>query len=351
MLVCAVPSVVAAAGATEGYGAVPRVEATTASTSAVTANVSITGDIEARYLTDISFRTTGKLASRAVEVGAHVDANDVLAKLDPQQQLANVNDAEARLSSANSALAQAERTFDRQQTLLAGGGTSQVAYDQADLALVTAKSQVESAQAYLEIMREQLSFTDLRAEVAGIITARSAEVGQVVKAGQTVYTLAQDGPRDAVFNVYESLLANLSRGAQIDVMLVSNPRIRATATLRELAPMIDAASGTVKVKATIDSSPPEMTLGSVVVGSAHVGNADAITLPSSALFRWDGQPAVWIVDPKLSTVSLRTVKIERYGDARIVLSGGVSAGDRVVTAGAQFLRPGVKVIVVNDNAP
>jgi multidrug efflux pump subunit AcrA (membrane-fusion protein) len=121
--------------------------------------------------------------------------------------------------------------------------------------------------------------------------------------------------------------------------------------LRELAPMIDAASGTVKVKATIDSSPPEMALGSVVVGSAHVGNADAITLPSSALFRWDGQPAVWIVDSKLSTVSLRTVQIDRYGDARIVLSGGVSAGDRVVTAGAQFLRPGVKVIVVNDNAP
>ena len=99
----------------------------------------------------------------------------------------------------------AQATFDRQSYLLSSGFTTRVAYDQAQEQLRTAQSTLKSAKAELGTAREALGDTELHARAAGVITARSLEVGQVVQAAQSVFTLAQDGERDAVFDVPESM--------------------------------------------------------------------------------------------------------------------------------------------------
>ncbi|MGN6985862.1 hypothetical protein ACTHSL_13510, partial [Neisseria sp. P0008.S010] len=90
-------------------------------------------------------------------------------------------------------------------------------YDAAQAALRSSQSALAAAQAQLANAREQLGYTALIAEAPGVITARQAEVGQVVQATVPIFSLARDGERDAVFNVYESLLAEPAPDVPITV--------------------------------------------------------------------------------------------------------------------------------------
>ena len=81
------------------------------------------------------------------------------------------------------------------------GFTTQVLFDQAQQALRTAQSQVDNAEAQLHIAKDRVSYTELKARVAGSITARIAEAGEVVQPGQPVFQVARQDGRDAVFDV------------------------------------------------------------------------------------------------------------------------------------------------------
>ena len=309
----------------------------------VSADVVLTGDIQAQAQVNVSFRTNGKVSERHVEVGDHVEADRVLAVLEPLTQSANLDNAVATLASATAQLTQAKLTFERQRQLLAGGYTTRPTYDNAEQDQRTTQAAVDSAKAALGTAREQFSYTELRAGVAGMVTSRSVEVGQVVQAGTTVLVLAQDGPRDAVFNVYEALTARPPADRTLQVALQADPRVTTQGSVREISPTVDASSGTVRVKIGLESTPPAMSLGAVVTGRGRFAPHEAITLPWSALYRHDGRPAVWVYDPTKRTVSVRAVEIDRYGPDTIALKAGVEPGEQVVVAGIQFLRPGQAV--------
>ncbi len=105
------------------------------------------------------------------------------------------------------------------------------------------------------------------------------------------------------------------------------------------------------MKVALDAVPPRMSLGAVVLGHARLRPREAVTLPWSALFRWKGDPAVWVHDPKTGTVTPRAVGIDRYAPSGIVLADGVTPGEQVVTAGIQFLTPGQAVSVAGEGTP
>jgi len=323
------------------------VEVTLAKAQPYVPNVLLTGSIEPRFSSNIAFRISGKIEQRLVEIGDHIAADQVLARLDPQVQRANLDAAKAGLVSAQALLTQASATFDRQSELLKSGYTTRQTYDQAEQQFRTQQAAVESARAAVGTAEEQLGYAELKAGVAGIITARIAETGQVVQAGQTIFTVAQDGPRDAVFDVYEALLVD-PPSRNVRVFLQADPSVAATGTVREISPTIDPASGTVKLKVGLDSVPPRMSLGAVIVGVGTFKPRPTIVLPRSALFRWQDLPAVWLFDPKSRTVTPKIITIDRYAGEELVLSDGVASGDTVVTAGIQFLRPGQIVGVAGD---
>lgn len=320
-----------------------RVRVVAARRTPIASEAVLTGDIQPQAQVNVAFRTNGKVAQRRVEVGDHVEADQVLAVLEPLTQQANLDNAKAALASAEALQTQAKMSFERQKQLLAGGYTTRTTYDNAEQQLRTTQAAVDSARAALGTAQEQFSYTELRAGVAGIVTSRSFEVGQVVQSGQTVLVLAQDGPRDAVFNVYESLLAHPPVDGTIAVTLQSDPAVTATGTVREVSPTVDAKSGTVRVKIGLKATPPAMGLGAVVVGRGRFAPRESVVLPWSALYRYDGKPAVWIYDPSARTVSIRTVEIDHFGPDIIALKRGVEPGERVVVAGIQFLRPGQTV--------
>ena len=86
-----------------------------------------------------------------------------------------------------------------------------------------------------------------------------------------------------------------------------------------------------------------MRLGSTVTGFMDLDGTDGIEIPATALTRSDGSAAVWVVDPKALTVSLRRVEIQTQNAVNVKIGAGLKAGDLVVTAGVQALSPGQKV--------
>ncbi len=303
-------------------------------------NIVLTGDVAARVTSELSFRVGGQIQERKADVGDRVVAGQILATLDPREQEANLAAAQADVDAREAQLRQADSTFDRQKSLIGQGFTTRREYDQAEAAWRSGQSAVDSAKAQLGTTRDQLDQTTLRAGAAGVLIARKAEAGEVVQAASTVYILAQDGPRDAVFNVYESIFVKERAREPIHVALVSDPRIERPAVIREVSPVVDTASGTVRVKFEITDPPPEMTLGAAIVGTGRFKPRPIIALPWTVLASDAGKPAVWVVDPATKAVSLRRIDIEAHEPGRILVRGGLAPGQIVVSRGQQLLRPG-----------
>ena len=139
--------------------------------------VSLTGEIKARVQSDLSFRFSGRVAKRLVDVGDRVKAGQVLASLDTTQQEADLTVAQAGVLAAESNVTQLSAAFDRQKTLLKSGFTAKVKYEDAEKALIGAQSALDNAKATLETAKEQQSNATLRAPSDGIITARAGEAG------------------------------------------------------------------------------------------------------------------------------------------------------------------------------
>lgn len=312
--------------------------------------VTLTGEVVAHVQTNLSFRVSGQITEWLADVGSHVTAGEVLARIDPSEQKADVEAAEAAVRAAEAQVRQASSAFERQKSLLAKNSTTQEAFDQAQTALQTAQGSLDSSKALLGTSRDALSYTELKADADGIITVRNAETGQVVQAAQTMFSVARDGPRDAIFDVYESLLFEKPSEPKIQLSLVSDPSVKTEGVISEVSPTIDTATGTVRVKIAMDTTPDRMTLGAPVIGFASSKPAKLIILPWTSLSALDGQPAVWVVDGKNGTVSRKPVKVASYETGRVLISEGIEKGENVVVEGAKMLRPGQAVDVIGEQA-
>jgi RND family efflux transporter MFP subunit len=311
--------------------------------------VSLTGEIQPRYQADIGFRVNGKILERPVDVGTQVKKGDLLARLDPQQYRQDLAVAKAEVAKADAEVTRAQAQEYRQRELLKNGHTTEVAYDQALKTFKTAQAQADAARAKQVQASENLGYTDLKADNDGVISAVGADAGQVVSAGQMVVKLAQPGEREAVFNVAEATFKTPRKNRSVAVELVSNRDIKTAGTVRYVSPQADPTTRTFTVRVSLPDAPPQMRLGASVVGSVTMNEGQSITIPGSALFQKDGQPAVWLVD-KDSTVQLKPITVERYQGDAVVVGSGLAQGDVVVTGGVQKLLPGQKVRLMQASA-
>ncbi|TFF42968.1 efflux RND transporter periplasmic adaptor subunit [Pseudomonas sp. RIT623] len=335
-------SVLSGCGKEEVGQVLPRVAVQQVQATDFAARVTLTGDVQARVQTDLSFRVGGKIIARSVDVGDHVKANQVLARLDPKDLQNNVDSAKAEVFAEQARVTQTSAAFVRQQKLLPKGYTSQSEYDSAEAALRSSQSALKAAQAQLANANEQLSYTALVSEADGVITARQAEVGQVVQATMPIFGLAVDGDRDAVFNVYESLLVAPSSEKNLTISMIDNPAITAQGHVREITPTVSAQSGTVQVKVALRDVPKGMALGAPVTVSASAHGKPSVELPWSALTKALSEPAVWVVGEG-DKAQLRKVQVARYLTGKVVISQGLEAGEVVVVGGGQLLNPGIQV--------
>src|SRR6266550_142853 len=307
--------------------------------------VSLTGQIQAKDQINLAFRIAGRLQERNVTVGDPVTPGQIVARIEPQDFQNALRSVEADLASAKAVLANAQATEGRQSELLSKGFATRVQYDQAEQGLKTAQ-----AQAKLQNARDNLAYTDLKSDVAGSVTAKGAEPGEVVAAGRMILQVARQGGRDAVFNVPSQLIRQSPKNPEVTVSLSDDPTIVAIGHVREVAPQADAATGTYVVKVALDNPPDAMRLGATIVGQVKVQSEPVIQPPGTAVTQSEGKPAVWLVDPEKKTVSLVPVTVGHYDTSSAVVAQGLKDGDLVVTAGVQALRPGQEVRLLETGA-
>jgi RND family efflux transporter MFP subunit len=312
--------------------------------------VVLTGHIQADDEAALAFRIGGRMIKRPVMVGDRVEAGQVLAELDPENEVNALRSAESALAAARAQLTYARSAFERQRQLLANGHTPRAQYDRAQKDLQNAESQVDDAEAQVKVATDRVSYTVLKADAPGTVTARGAEPGEVVQAGQMIVQLARQGGRDAVFDVPGQLLRAAPSDPEITVTLTDDPAVKAIGRVRTVAPQADPVTRTFEVKVGLSDPPAAMRLGSTVNGSVKLASEPVIAIPASALTESNRQPAVWIVDPKHSTVSLRNVELLRHDPGTVVIAQGLDTGDIVVTAGIQALHPGQKVRLLGSQS-
>ncbi len=302
-------------------------------------------EVRARVESRLGLRVAGKLVSRTAEVGQRVKAGQVLAQIDTADlKLAqDAAAAGARAAQTNYEFAAAE--FKRYQALREQGFIGALDLERREASLKAQKAALDQAQAQAQAQNNQASYGKLLAPAAGVVLGVEAEVGAVLAAGTTVVRVAHDGPRDAVFAVPEdqlpALRALLGKAGALQVVPWGGTA-GMQATVREIAAAADPATRTFLVKADMGGTP--LQLGQTVsVVIALPQQAGISKLPLSAVTQQQGQTAVWLVDRASMTVKAQAITVAGADDNSVVVSGGLSPGQIVVTAGVHALSPGQKV--------
>lgn len=313
--------------------------------------VTLTGTIQAQDDVNLAFRIGGQLLERNVNVGDRVSTGQVVARLDPSTWRDAVQAARANLAAAMARLVEARNEVERFEPLLPRGFVSRQMFDQAVEARNAAQALVDAAEAQVSTAETQLSYTDLLADGPGVVTARGAEPGEVVAAGQMIVRLAREGGRDAVFDVPARVKDQAQPDLDVTVSLSTDPRVQALGRVREVSPEADPVTRTFQVRVGLTEPPEALRLGSTVTGTVELGGGAGMTVPAAALTSAQGQPAVWVFDPATGTVALRPVEVARYELDRVLIAHGLADGELVVTAGVQTLRPGQQVRLLGAPPP
>jgi membrane fusion protein, multidrug efflux system len=312
--------------------------------------ITLTGRVEAEDEVALAFRISGRLLENSARLSDRLEAGQLVARLESQNELNGLRSAQANLAAAQAQLTQAQNHFERQDTLLTQGWTTRANHDQAKQARQTAQAQVDAAEAQLKVAGDLVSFTELKADAPGVVTAIGPLAGAVVQAGQMIAKLARKDGRDAVFDVPAQVIRSAPTDPQITVSLADDPTLTARGRVREVAPQANPQTRTFEVKIGLTDPPEAMRLGASVIGRMETESTPIIEIPATALTRVNSQPAVWIVDPSSQTVSMRNVDVLRFDQATVAVSQGLATGEIVVTAGVQALHPGQKVRLLGSES-
>lgn len=299
------------------------------------------GEVRARNETVLGFRIGGKIIARQADVGDQVKSGQILARLDAA-------DSGLQQSAAEAQLRLAEDEVKRFRELRDQGFVSQSALDAKETALKAAAAQAGLA-------RNQADYTSLLSDRAGVVSATLAEVGQVVAAGQPVLRVAQDGEREVLIAIPESRYNTVKVGmkAQIEMDMDNGTTRSLAGHVREISPAADAASRTYAARVSFDSRHSLVALGMTARVHLNSGAKDdakqarEFRVPLTAIFQQGDKAAVWIVAADRS-VSLRQVTVTAYRDDGALISGGIAAGERIISAGVHKLTAGEKIRIIEN---
>ena len=308
------------------------------------------GEVRARLEPELAFRIGGKVAKRLVEVGERVKKDQPLAELDPQDVRLQLEAMRAQVAAAEANLQTVRAERERYKTLLARNLVSRSQYDNTENLYRAGEARLKQVRAEFNVANNQAGYAVLRASDNGVVARRMVEVGQVVAAGQTVFTLASDGEREVLISLPEQAFERFKVGQEVAVELWSQPDQRFPGRIREMSPAADPQSRTFAARVAFSAGDTPAELGqSARVFIAHNGEVP-LAVPLSALSAEQGQPYVWVVDPADSSLKRRLVRIGAFGDKTVPVLEGLDASDWVVAAGVQVLREGQRVRPVDrDN--
>lgn len=311
----------------------------------------LAGTVVPRIESTLGFRVAGKIVAREVDAGTVVQAGQIIARIDPTDYRLAVDNARAALVSADADYARAKADLERYQALRGSSAFMAQTLDQRQSLASTAQARIDQAKSQLSTAENNLAYTELKADAAGIITAVQAEVGQVLAQGQGVVKLAHSDQLEILVGVPEHRLKAVREARDVTFELWSDAGHRHMARLRELSPSADPMTRTYPARFSVVEPPAFIGLGMTATLTLSRSEGTSLAeVPLAAIFQQGTQPAVWVVDRASGAVALRPVTIARWRDDTALIASGVSDGEIVATAGVHKLEPGQKVRPVEQAA-
>jgi membrane fusion protein (multidrug efflux system) len=298
----------------------------------ISSYIETNGTLEAENEVDLVARVTAPIVDLKVEEGMQVDKGQILARLDDSE-------LRARTEISRATLDEAEQVFGRAESLKDNQLISPEEYDQVVTRLETARAQAESD-------RIQLGYTEIRAPFAGLIVNRYIHYAEQVNTGMPLFRISDFNPLLCPIQIPERDLPKVQIGQQAYLTLEGWPEERFPAKVLRVRPVVDSATGTVRVTLEVETKGrlrPGMFARVFVQTETR---ADALVVPRKALSLESIGDTVYVVES--DTASRRDVHLGfKEGDFVEVLSG-ISEGERVVVVGQDGLSDGTPIQVLSD---
>lgn len=317
------------------------------------------GRLEAVDRVQIRSRVDGVIQSVNFREGALVKAGDLLFTIDPAPYQAAVAQAEGQVASARARLSLARLQFHRARKLSGSKAISESELDQRQNAVTEAEAGMMTADAALQTVKLQLGYTEVRAPVAGRVGKVEITVGNLVAAGTTslaLTTLVSVDPIYASFSASEDTvtraLADLPsvQGASsaieqipVEIGTSADSDTPVKGRLQLIDNQVDAASGTIAVRAVFDNPGGKLIPGQFVKVRMGQPKAEPRILVSERAIGTDqDKKFVFVVDAE-NKVVYRPIQLGATVDGQRVVESGLGAGDKIVVNGLQRIRPGAVV--------
>ena len=309
----------------------------------------------------LSFEVAGKLKEVTLKVGQRVKQGQTIAEIDPTSLQLQLDNAKAAVDLARATSQNAADNLARQEKLLSTGSVTTVSVDTARTEAQTTAAQLVQAEKNQASAAEDLTKAVLVAPFDGIINTLDVDSFATIASGAPIATIYAANSFEVSFSVNFEVVSMLAVGKRAKVRLADNPTVVLDAVVSELGSRADTVSS-FPVVVTLTDSDPSIKAGMAVEVSLEfqLPNGSGFTLPLSAAIK-EGQivpkdkvtdPAplgVYVYDPETSTVIKRQVQVAGVRENSLLIVEGLSAGERVASAGVSFLRDGQKVKLLPDS--
>ena len=309
------------------------VEVAPVSRATIAASYNGTATLDATAQAQVVAKASGVLLSVLTEEGQPVQAGQVIARLDPDQPRLEVARNEAMLRKLEAEFARSTELFERK--LVAADAHERIRYD------------VETQRAAWDMAKLQLSYTEIRAPISGVVARRMVKQGNLIKINDALFDIVDTARLEAVLNVPERELRNMAAGQPVQLRVDAAPGIGFDGVIDRVSPVVDPASGTFRVVCAFSDATGVLKPG--MFGRIDVSfdeRANALTVPREALIEGEGDVAVFMVKDGLA---VRTPIQPGHVNAKLVeVLAGIAEGERVVTKGKVSLRDGSRISVLGD---
>ncbi len=319
------------------------------------------GRIDANRKAELAFRVSGKVQELLVKEGDLVAEGDTIAKLDPTDFQITVNDKKALFTRASN-------DYNRGKKLVKEGHISKMDFDKLEANFLSAKAE-------LNLAKQQLAYTELKAPFNGTVARRHIQNFEEIQAKQEIITLNDNDILEVKFDLPENLILRLHKidveeeleevkniekleirdQVKVVAMFQSQQEKEYSLSFKEMSTKADASTQTFHVTYTMPKPEslivlPGMTAMVKIDLSKVIDSENIYYLPVSAVVADVAlQGTVWLVDEKTMQVAPASVTVGTMQGNRIQVKEGIEAEQRVVIAGVPFLYEGLKVTLMTES--
>jgi membrane fusion protein, multidrug efflux system len=309
------------------------VNVTQVSAGAISSYISATANLVAENEVKIVGEADGRVTQLLVDEGTYVQKGQTLAVLNRDD--AEILLAKAKVRSENAGVAYSRAKEMYQKELMSKGD-----YEKTEMEKSVAEQELAEAQ-------WRLSKTTIRAPFSGRVTSRKIQVGAHVRIGEELFTVTDYDPLIALIYLPETDVLSLEEGREVRMNLKADEGVTFNGRISQISPVVDTATGTVKVKVEAIQPPKMARPGSFVsVNIVRETRGDALLLPRQAVIRELRDAHVFVMEGDKAEKRVVELGIEEGTNVQVL--SGVKAGDKVITAGQGALKDGSPVKILEQ---